>query len=239
MISISKKIHSEALKATGLDSLSDTLSTFMAMAALLIFRFTPNHLNIDAWFGLGVSLIILKTGLESAWATIKQLLGTKPDKSLIDEIKKICMKYDEVIGIHDIVVHDYGPGRLHISVHCEVSGDGNIYHLHDAMDRIMREMDDKLNCESVVHMDPVCTDDERVTEMREKLEQAVKAYGKDVHIHDFRIVDGPSHVNLIFDCVVPFDVESDTKKAEEEIRKIACGLWPNSFAVIKIDRPYV
>ena len=239
MVSTSKKIDSATLKATGMDALSDTISTFAVLLSLVIYAVTPKHLNLDGWFGLLVSLLILRTGLESAKETLSQLLGTTPDPALVQQVEDICMSYDEIIGIHDLVVHDYGPGRLHISVHCEVPGNGDIYVLHDAMDRAMLELDERLGCTSVIHMDPVCTDDEHIVEMRQQLAEAVKQLGEGVSVHDFRLVEGPTHTNVIFDCLVPLTVEKDEKTAKEKVTNIASSLWANTYAIVQIDRPYV
>jgi len=239
MLSTSKKIGSEALHATSIDSMSDTISTFATLFGLLLFKFSPNHWNLDGWLGLFVSVIILKAGIESAKGTLFQLLGTKPSPELIKKITDICMDHDAVMGIHDLVVHDYGPGRLHVSVHCEVPGDRNIFELHEAMDHIMLELDDAIGCESVIHMDPICTDDKHIAKMREELQAAVLKYGKDVRVHDLRLVTGITGSTAIFDCVVPYDVEPDKAKAEAAIKDIVRQLWSNTIAVVKIDRPYV
>lgn len=238
-MSVSRKIHSEALHATGLDCMSDTITTGAALAGLLLHHFLPHHLNLDGWLALFVSVIIIKAGVDSAKGTLLQLLGTKPSPELVGHIEQICRNHPEVIGVHDLVVHDYGPGRMHVSVHCEVPGNGDIYVLHDAMDCIMKELDHTIGCTSVIHMDPVCTDDEHINEMCHQLADALKTLGEGVKIHDFRLVEGPSHTNVLFDCVVPFDVQPDEAKAEEQVREIVHALWKNAFPIVKIDRPYV
>ncbi len=128
---------------------------------------------------------------------------------------------------------------MHVSVHCEVPGNGDIYVLHDAMDCIMKELDHTIGCTSVIHMDPVCTDDEHINEMCHQLADALKTLGEGVNVHDDRLVEGPSHTNVLFDCVVPFDVQPDEAKAEEQVREIVHALWKNAFPIVKIDRPYV
>ena len=239
MLSTSKKIGSEALHATSIDSMSDTISTFATLLGILLFHFTSNRLNLDGWLGLFVAIIILKAGVESAKGTLFQLLGTKPSPELIKRITDICMDHDAVMGIHDLVVHDYGPGRLHVSVHCVVPGDRYIFELHEAMDHIMLELDDAIGCESVIHMDPICTDDEHIAKMRDELQAAVQKLGPGVRIHDLRLVTGVNGSKAIFDCVIPYDVEPDKEKAEAAIQDIVTHLWENTLAVVKIDRPYV
>ena len=238
MLSTSRKIHSSALHSTGMDSFSDTFATGATLLSLLVFHFTPGHLNLDGWLELIVSLLILKTGYESAKDPLLQLLGTTPDPAVVKEVEKICRSYPEVVGIHDLVVHDYGPGRLHISVHCEVPGDQDIFRLHEAMDNAMAEMDRKLGCISVIHMDPVCTNDAHLQEMRHSLSQALSALGHGVHIHDFRVVTGPTRDNVIFDVVVPYDVEPDAALAEKRVRTVIQGLWPKANPIFHIDRPF-
>ncbi len=238
MLATSRKIHSSALHSTGMDSFSDTFATGATLLGLLIFHFTPWHLNLDGWLELVVSFLILKAGYEAAKEPLLQLLGTTPAPALVQRVQEICRSYPEVVGIHDLVVHDYGPGRLHISVHCEVPGDQDIFRLHEAMDNAMAEMDRKLGCISVIHMDPICTNDEHLEKMRTELSQALEALGNNVHIHDFRVVTGPTRDNVIFDCVVPYDVEPDVQKAEGRIKEIVHSLWPKANPIIQIDRPF-
>ncbi|MGN0867137.1 MAG: cation diffusion facilitator family transporter [Oligosphaeraceae bacterium] len=238
MLLTSRKIHSSALRSTGMDSFSDTFATGATLVSLLVFHFTPGHLNLDGWLELVVSLLILKAGYEAAKDPLLQLLGTTPDPGLVQRVQEICRSYPEVVGIHDLVVHDYGPGRLHISVHCEVPGDQDIFQLHEAMDNAMAEMDRKLGCISVIHMDPICTNDERLDQMRTELSRALESVGHDVHIHDFRVVTGPTRDNVIFDCVVPYDVEPDVRRAEARIKEIVHSLWPKANPIVQVDRPF-
>lgn len=237
-IGAAKKIDSEALKATGLDSLSDTISTFATLAGILIFAFSNGKYNLDGWLGLFVAILILKAGYESAKSMLMQLLGTKPSPELIEKINKICKGHPEVVGLHDLVVHDYGPGRLHISVHCEVPGDRNIFELHDVMDCIMQEIDKELGAESVVHMDPICVNNEHIMQMNAQLEAELAKLSPRLKIHDFRIVEGPTHTNVLFDCLVPLDFEYDEATTKQKINEIVKHLWNNAFPIVKIDRPY-
>lgn len=238
MLLTAKKIHASALHSAGLDSFSDTFATGATLLGLLVFHFTPGHWNLDGWLELVVSLLILKTAYDAGREPLLQLLGTTPDPELVKKVRQICLSHPEVLGIHDLVIHDYGPGRLHISVHCEVPGDQDIFRLHEAMDTAMDEMDHQLGCVSVIHMDPVCTNDDHLTRKRKLLEKALSKLGPGVSIHDFRMVTGPTRDNVIFDCVVPYDVEPDTVKAEARIQEILKTLWPNTTAIVHVDRPY-
>ena len=232
-----KKIGSAAMKATALDSFMDSLSTLVVLACALISHYTG--LYIDGWCGLAVSAFVLYAGISSAKDTIDPLLGSKPSKEYVDKIEKFVMSFDEVIGIHDLVVHDYGPGRVMISLHAEVSADSNILEVHDTIDNIERRMNEILGCSCVIHMDPVVTGDVATEKMKKLCYLIAKSVDERFTIHDFRMVKGPSHTNLIFDVVAPFDC----KLSEEEIKNTICAkvesLPGNHYAVIQVDRPFV
>ena len=233
-----RRIDSAAMRATGMDSLSDCIATTVVLLAILIARYTG--LQVDGWAGILVSAFIVWAGFNAAKDTISPLLGSPPAQELIDRIEDIVMAHDEVSGIHDLVVHDYGPGRLMISLHAEVSGDGDIYELHDAIDSIEQELNRELGGETVIHMDPVAVDDERVNSVRHELGSLLREQlDERVTIHDFRMVQGPTHTNLIFDAVLPYDVKLTDKEAEQRIKELVSERWPDRFCVLKIDHPYV
>ena len=235
---IGRRIDSAAMRATGIDSLSDCIATTVVLLSILIAKFTG--VNIDGWAGILVSAFILWAGYNAAKDTISPLLGSPPSSELIERIEKIVMAHDEVAGIHDLVVHDYGPGRLMISLHAEVSGDGDIYALHDAIDGIEQELNNELGGETVIHMDPIAVDDELVASTRGELSKLIqKELDPRVTIHDFRMVQGPTHTNLIFDAVLPYDIKLTDKEAEDRIKGLVSGKWPDRFCVLKIDHPYV
>lgn len=233
-----RRIDSAAMRATGMDSLSDCIATTVVLLAMLIARYTG--LQVDGWAGILVSAFIVWAGFNAAKDTISPLLGSPPAQELIDRIEDIVMAHDEVSGIHDLVVHDYGPGRLMISLHAEVSGDGDIYELHDAIDSIEQELNRELGGETVIHMDPVAVDDEQVNSVRHELSSLLREQlDERVTIHDFRMVQGPTHTNLIFDAVLPYDVKLTDKEAEQRIKELVSEKWPDRFCVLKIDHPYV
>ena len=233
-----RRIDSAAMRAPGMDSLSDCIATTVVLLAILIARYTG--LQVDGWAGILVSAFIVWAGFNAAKDTISPLLGSPPAQELIDRIEDIVMAHDEVSGIHDLVVHDYGPGRLMISLHAEVSGDGDIYELHDAIDSIEQELNRELGGETVIHMDPVAVDDERVNTVRHELSSLLREQlDERVPIHDFRMVQGPTHTNLIFDAVLPYDVKLTDKEAEQRIKELVSERWPDRFCVLKIDHPYV
>lgn len=234
---IGKKISSAALYAAGTDSVSDSIATLAVLISLIISRFTS--WNVDAWCGLLVSGFILFSGFRSAKDTVDSLLGTPPDKKLIDRIHSIVFANEGISGIHDLVIHDYGPGRMMISLHAEVPADADILVAHDMIDRIETELKKALHCDAVIHMDPIATDDENVLRVREKVTALVKCIDKSLSIHDFRMVEGPTHTNVIFDVIVPFEVKKSDSEIREDIETIIKTIDENYFAVVNIDKSYL
>ena len=233
---VGKRISSAAVLATATDSISDVCATTMVLAATLIARFTG--VNIDGWAGAIVSLVILWAGYNAAKDTIDPLLGQAPDPEFVQRIADIVNRYPEVVGIHDLAVHDYGAGRVMISLHAEVPSSGDIMALHDVIDTIERDLQEELNCSAVIHMDPISTDDALITSTRELLKERIhEAISPDVSIHDFRMVPGPTHTNVIFDAVVPYEFPQSDEQVREEISKLVRALEGDYFAVVTIDHP--
>lgn len=234
---IGKKIDSFAMKATAMDSLSDCIATTVVLICTVIYLATD--VNLDGWGGGLVALFIIYTGITSIRDTLSPLLGQAPDPEYVQKIEMIVKAHPEILGIHDLVVHDYGPGHRLISLHGEVSGDGDIYVLHDVIDRIEQELHDKLGCEAVIHMDPIAANDEHVNAMREKVEELLTQWDSRISLHDFRMVEGPTHTNLIFDAVVPQDLAATEEEAQKKIAQLIAQLGDMYRAVVKIDRFYV
>lgn len=234
---VGRKINSSAMAATAMDSLSDSIATSAVLVASLVGHFTD--LNIDGWVGVLVALFILKSGLDAAKDTISPLLGQPPAPEFVQEIHDLVTAHPGVCGIHDLVVHDYGPGRCMISLHAEVPASENILDLHDEIDNIETELSKKLNCDAVIHMDPVVTDDGITQETRQKVEMLVHAIDDQITIHDFRMVSGPTHTNLIFDAAVPFNFRLTDKEVAAKIREAVRALNGNYFAVVKVEKSYV
>ncbi len=230
-------LGSAAMKATAMDSFSDSIATLAVLACALASYYTG--LILDGWCGLVVSGFVLYAGLSSAKDTIDPLLGSVPSKEYVRAIEKFVTSYDEVIGIHDLVVHDYGPGRVMISLHAEVRADRNILDVHDTIDNIERRINEKLGCECVIHMDPVVVDDEVTDRMKRLATLIAKSVDERFTIHDFRMVKGPSHTNLIFDVVAPFECKLSEDEIKNTISAKVLSLPGNHFAVINVDRPYV
>lgn len=234
--SVGRRISSSAMLATASDSLSDTVSTAVVLVSMIVSHWTG--LGIDGWAGALVACFILYTGYCAARDTLQPLLGKAPDEELVRRITDIVMAHEEICGMHDLIVHDYGPGRLVISLHAEVDGSGDIFKLHDAIDNIERELKSSISCMATVHMDPVETDNEEVTRLRCAVDEMLKALDERISIHDFRIVPGPSHTNLIFDAVIPYDMKLSDEQAQEKIQELVSGGLPGHYAVVDIDRAY-
>lgn len=234
--SVGKKIDSAAMSATAADSLSDMLSTTVVLLATLIGHFTGLH--VDGWCGLLVGLFILYTGFQSARDTISPLLGQPPRKEFVDQIEKLVLGHPEILGIHDLIVHDYGPGRVMISLHAEVPAAGDLLHLHDAIDNIERSLNKQLKCQAVIHMDPVISDDEETKALKQTVLGLLNELDASLKLHDFRIVKGPTHTNIIFDILAPYSCplkDAEILKAMEE--KIH-NLDSRYYAVINQDKDY-
>ncbi|MGI6025983.1 MAG: cation diffusion facilitator family transporter [Candidatus Scatomorpha sp.] len=234
---IGRKINSPGMSATALDSLSDCIATGVVLISMLLARFAD--VNIDGWGGAAVAVFIIFSGFKAAKETLSPLLGNPPDPQLVRDITDIVMSHPEVLNVHDLIVHDYGPGRLMISLHAEVPGDGDIYALHDAIDTAEYELQEKLGCSAVIHMDPVSPDGTKTAHMREELAEAAKAIDPRLSIHDFRIVDGPTHTNVIFDAVLPNDSPVTEDEAKAQLETIVHSLWQNSHPKVHVDRPFV
>ena len=233
-----KKIDSVSMMATAKDSLTDCIATFAALAAIIAGRLWD--LRIDGWCGAVVSLFVLYSGFSAARETISPLLGQPPKKELVDEIEKTVTAHEEILGIHDLMVHDYGPGRMIMSLHAEVPSDGSVLELHDIIDNIERELKEKFDCEAIVHMDPIETHDQRTDELKRTVGEILSGIDPEIKMHDFRIVTGPTHTNVIFDVVVPFKYrlsDSELKKELSEGIRERCG--ENCYAVVNIDKAYV
>ena len=234
--SLGKKLNAPAMLATAADSLSDSVATTAVLIATLVGRFSG--LMIDGWCGILVAAFILWSGFNAAKDTINPLLGTPPTHEFVDQIKHLVMAHPAIIGIHDLIVHDYGPGRVMISLHAEVSASENVLELHDEIDNVESELREKLGCEAVIHMDPIVTDDGITEETRERVAALVHCIDDAINIHDFRMVAGPSHTNVIFDAVVPYGFRLTDSEVEEKIKTAVRPLDGNYFAVVKVERSY-
>lgn len=234
---VADKFNSTAMQAVAIDSFGDAVATSFVLLCMMISSYKGIHL--DGYCGVIISLLIIYGGISSAKDTIGQLLGSPPDPEFVEMISKYVSTYDEIIGMHDLIIHDYGPGRMMISFHAEVPSSGDIVALHDVVDNIEHKLNEALGCSVVIHMDPVVVDDDAVTRMRNLIGLLVHGVDESLTMHDFRMVTGPSHTNLIFDVVVPYEVTRTDMEIKEEIEKRIRELPGDHFAVISIDKPYV
>ncbi|MDO4555543.1 MAG: cation diffusion facilitator family transporter [Lachnospiraceae bacterium] len=231
------RIQSASMKATATDSLSDCIATASVLVGLIISQ--VSGYNLDGFIGVLVALFILFAGYSAAKDTISPLLGQKPDPEFVQEISKRIMARDELIGFHDMVIHNYGPGRVMVSVHGEVPYHLDIMQAHDVIDDIEAEIKRDLGCEISIHMDPVIDDDDEMIALREQVEVIVKQISPKLSIHDFRMTRGPLRSNLIFDVVVPFDFEKSEEDITNIINEELHKLSPQYVAVIQIDHMYL
>ncbi len=234
---IGKKIDSVAMKAVSRDSISDCCSTLAVLLSLIVTTLT--RVKTDGWFGLLVSLFVLYTGYKSTKDTISPLLGQPPEKELVQRIQETVLSYPEIVGLHDLIVHDYGPGRQMISLHAEVSRDSDIIAIHEVIDNAEKELFCKTGCQAVIHMDPISSDDGRALALKNIIGGLVKQIDTRVTIHDFRIVEGRTHTNVIFDIVVPYDVKKSESELIEEVSHIISEYDSTLNAVVEVDRAYV
>lgn len=233
---VGKKIHSAAMGATAKDSMSDTIATTVVLISTIVGAIWG--IPIDGYCGVLLSILIFMAGIGAIKDTVGPLLGTAPDKEFVEKIEEIVMAHDIVKGMHDLVVHDYGPGRVMISLHAEVPHTEDILVIHDEIDNIEEELGDKLNCEAVIHMDPIIMDDEKVNEVKEYVGNIVCQVGEELNFHDFRMVSGNSHTNLIFDVVVPFKYRMSDEAIKKAIQEAIWVNYPRYNAVIHIDHAY-
>lgn len=233
---LGRKLNSSAMEATSMDSLSDSAATLAVLIATLVGHFTG--LMIDGWCGILVAAFILWSGFNAAKDTLDPLLGTPPTREFVTQIRDIVMAHKSILGIHDLIVHDYGPGRVMISVHAEVSASENVLELHDEIDNVEKELREKLGCAAVIHMDPIVTDDGITEETRQRVAALVHCIDDEISIHDFRMVAGPTHTNVIFDAVVPFKFRLTDAEVREKIEAAVRALDGNYYAVVNVERPY-
>ncbi len=232
--SVGKKIDSSVMIATATDSISDASATAAVLVSALISRFFG--IRTDAYMGIFVSILIFVAGIRILNETKNSLLGSAPDPEVVGSIEAICGEYTEILGIHDMVVHNYGPSNTVASFHAEVDGSANVFDTHDVIDTVERRLWEELKVRATVHMDPIVTDDERVNALRAATAEAVRGIDERLTIHDFRFVEGPSHTNLIFDVCAPFELELRDSELKDRVADAVSEIDPKYYVVITIDR---
>ena len=232
--SAGKKINSDVIRAAATDSLSDAGATLAVLISAMISRLCK--IDIDGYMGIGVAIMIFIAGIKVLNETKNSILGSAPEPEVVEGIHNIVKEYPQILGIHDMVVHNYGPGNTICSFHAEVDGKIDVFETHDCIDNVERRLYNDLGIRATIHMDPIVTDDEKVTALRISVAEAVKKIDERLTIHDFRYVEGTTHSNLIFDVTVPFEIKENNERIKELVSDKISEIDPNYFAVITIDR---
>ena len=234
---IAKAINSEAIKGNAYDSISDVVSTLVVLVSALVAKFA--NISIDGYVSILVSIFILFTGFKALKETVDILLGSKPDPELVKGIEEFTKKYDMIVGIHDMMIHDYGPGRKIVSFHAEVPANSDICMAHDLIDQMEQDIYEEFNCITTIHMDPIEVDDEEINKMREITEKIVKGINEKYSIHDFRMTNGGGRINLIFDLVIPREEKVESDKLKVQVQQKIHSENPKYYAVPKVEYSYV
>ncbi len=231
---LADKIGSSVMKATAADSLSDAIATAAVLAAMLVFKFTG--FDADGYMGIAVAVVIFIAGIKILNETKNAILGESADPEVVENVKRIVKEFPDALGIHDMVVHSYGPGNTIVTLHIEVDGERNVFDSHDMIDSIERRLNTELGIHSNIHMDPIVTNDEEVSQMRDTVRELVKGIDTCLDIHDFRFVRGVTHTNLIFDISAPFEIKMSDNELKDEISHRISELNDGYFAVMTVDR---
>ena len=229
-----KKLRSDVIRATSADSLSDAVATSAVLVAAIISKLTGY--STDAYMGIVVAVVILIAGVKILNDTKNSILGSAPDPEVVFSILAVTKEYPEILGIHDVMIHNYGPGNTIATFHAEVDGAVDVFKTHDVVDNLEKRLHSELGVRATVHMDPVVTDDEKVSALRVKVLAVVREIDERFGIHDFRFVEGTTHTNLIFDVTVPFEIKDSDTEIKEKVSSKISELDPNYFTVLTVDR---
>lgn len=235
--SCGKKIHSSSLRAVASDSISDSISTLAILLSSVFMYYTD--IPVDGYVGAAVSLLIIKTGISSVIETASPLLGGAPDPEFVKKVEEIVRENPETVGIHDLVVHDYGPNKIFVSLHMEVDGSREMFALHDAVDLVERRIAQELGCEAVIHMDPIDVNNPILKEIYARLCEKLEEICPEANVHDLRIVPGPTHTNVIFDLILPPVIYKRKDEITAELEKCVSRINKNYFAVITAEVSYL
>ena len=233
---IGKKINSKVIRASAVDSLMDSISTVAVLISAIIIKFTDFYM-IDAIVGFGVALMIIVAGVKILNETKNSILGEAPVEEQVKAVYEIIAEYPEIIGIHDLMIHNYGPNHYIASFHAEVNGAEDIYALHDVIDNVEKRIQTDLKISCTIHMDPISTEDETVNELKQFLIDTIRSdISEEITIHDFRVVVGNTHTNMIFDIVLPFEFKKSAEAIVEEIGSAVSKRRSECYCVITVDR---
>ena len=234
---IAKQIKSAAMEATAADSLNDCIATAGVLLGIAIYYFTGT--NCDGYVGIGIALFILYSGVSTGKQTLQPLLGQAPESDFVNKIRVFVQKYPNIIGIHDLIVHDYGPGRRFVSLHAEIPSNMDMLKAHELIDGLEYDLHVLLSCEVIIHMDPVIVDDIKINNLRNQIKAIIKEYDPAFTMHDFRITNSRNGYNLIFDVVVPFQYKDTDEIVKERLSSAIKQLDPSYNAIICIDHLYI
>lgn len=234
---IGNTIDSAAIKASALDSISDTVATSLVFLSTLAVKFTD--INLDGWAALLVACFILAAGFKAAKETVDLLLGTCPSHELVESVYEFVKKYPDVQGIHDLMIHDYGPGRFIITLHAEVSEECDFNHAHEVIDILERDMNEHFGAIVTIHLDPIAVNNEQVNALKKLAEECMAEVDKTFTLHDFRIVSGESFTTLLFDLCIPVDSEYRDEEAAELVAEKIREKNPTFKTVIHAEHPFV
>lgn len=233
---LGKKINSAPMMAVMKDSFSDCLATGVAAVSIIVSAFSD--INIDGYLGVVVAVFIFIAGFDILKETLGDILGRPPEAEFVEEITDKIMSYPHVCGVHDMIIHDYGPSCRFASVHAEVPSDEDIMELHDIIDGIERDIYNEYGMLTSIHMDPVVINDERINELKKITQDSVSRIDERLSIHDFRVVEGPSHTNLIFDVLLPSDMKCSNREICQKIEDELSKIDERFFCVITVDHAF-
>ncbi len=233
---IGRRIDSQVLRASATDSRNDVICTSVVLLTSFLSLFF--HINIDGYVGAAVALFVIWSGFSIIRETLSPLLGQAPDPQTVEEIKQTVLSYDGIIGVHDLMVHNYGPGRCVISLHAEVPCHEDLLHSHDIIDCAERELMEKFHAVSCIHMDPVDTDDTRIASLQALVASVLDSMDMELKMHDFRVVFGQTHTNLVFDLVIPFDSKIDAKALVADIERRVRQSDPTLYVVATVEHAF-
>ena len=234
---LGRAISSETLEATAVDSRNDVIATAAVLASAVVSQLVG--IDLDGWAGLAVGGFILWSGIQLVREAVSPLLGKVPDPAYVEHIRDKIMSYPGVLGTHDLMVHDYGPGRQFASAHVEMAAEGNPLDQHDLLDNIEQDFKDDEGLVMTLHFDPIVTNDPQVRDMRHWIDLAVKDIDERLSIHDLRCVPGPTHTNVIFDCVRPTDCALSASELRARVSELVRDHYPRAVCKITVDESYV
>lgn len=234
---LGRKIDSTAMRAVSVDSLTDAIATSAVLLGVLAAHFL--QWQLDGWLGLLVALFIMYTGFSTIRDSLSPLLGQAPDPAFVREVEDIVLGHVPVMGVHDLIIHDYGPGRCIISLHAEVPASANFLEIHDVIDHIELELRSRFGCDATIHADPIAIEDEETLRLFQQVCALAASIDPAVTIHDFRMVEGPTHTNLVFDVRVPYKFRVADAEVAQRIRDGVQSIDSRYFAVLRVERDFL